>query len=102
MAGTRITVDSEQVLAIASQIENDNHTLQELLNRSKTTVDNLSSIWTGQAADATRTSYETFSGRFFQQYYDVLDQYVKFLRRNVAEGYTMSENANTKLADAFK
>lgn len=102
MAGTQITLDTEQVLAIATQLENDNIELQKLLTDSKALIDNLANIWTGQASEETRTSYESFAGKFFQQYYDILDQYVKFLRRNVAEQYTETEQVNVKLADAFK
>lgn len=99
---TRITLDSEQVLAIATQIENDNIQLQELLNESKAKLDSLASTWTGQAAEETRTSYEGFASKYFQTYYDVLDQYVKFLRTNVADQYSQAEQLNVKLADAFK
>lgn len=98
----QITLDTEQVLAIASQIEADNNQLKDLLNNTKATIDSLSSTWTGQAAEETRTSYEGFANKFFQQYYDIIDQYVKFLRNNVAEQYTQVEVANTKLGDAFK
>lgn len=99
---TQIILDSEQVLSIASQIESDNQQLQQLLNDSKATVDGLSSYWTGGASDETRSSYESFAGKFFQTYYDVLNQYVKFLRTNVAAGYGETEQVNTQLADAFK
>lgn len=99
---TRITIDSEQVLGIATQIESDNQQLQQLLNDSKTTLDNLASVWTGQAAEQTRSSYSTFSAQYFQSYFDILDQYVKFLRTNVAQQYTEVETLNTQLADAFK
>ena len=99
---TRTVLNTEQVLAIATQIEADNQELQNLLNQSKTTLDNLSSSWTGTASDQTRASYDTFAGKYFQNYYDLLEQYVKFLRSNVAEQYSQTENANTKLADLFK
>ncbi len=99
---TQITIDSEQVLAIASQIESDNQQLQQLLNDSKATVDSLSSYWTGAASDETRFSYESFANKYFQTYYDVLNQYVKFLRNNVAAQYEQTEQVNTQLADAFK
>jgi WXG100 family type VII secretion target len=99
---TGITIDSNEVLSIASSIENDNNTLRDLLNESKSAVDNLASMWTGRAADDTRAAYDSFANRFFQQYQDVLTQYVIFLRRNVAEQYTEAENINTQLADAFK
>lgn len=98
----QMTLDTEQVMSIASQIENDNNQLKDLLENTKTTINSLSSTWTGQAAEETRSSYEAFAGKFFQQYYDVLDQYVKFLRTNVAEQYERTEQVNVQLADAFK
>jgi len=99
---TQITIDSEQVLGIASQIESDNQQLQQLLEESKTAVNSLSSFWSGKAAEETRASYDAFAGKFFQTYFDVLDQYVKFLRNNVAAQYEQTEQVNTQLADAFK
>lgn len=99
---TQIILSTEQVLEIASQIENDNRQLQELLNTSKSTVDSLSSYWTGAASDETRASYDSFAGKYFQTYYDVLDQYVRFLRNNVVINYEETEQVNTQLADAFK
>lgn len=98
----QMTLDTEQVMSIASQIENDNNQLKELLETTKATIDSLSSTWTGQAAEETRSSYEEFAGKFFQQYYDILDQYVKFLRTNVAEQYEQTEQVNVQLSDAFK
>ena len=102
MAGTRITLDSEQVMGIASQIESDNQELQNLLTQSKATLDGLSAAWTGAAAEQTRASYNTFAGKFFQTYFDVLDQYVKFLRTNVSAQYSETETGNIKLSDQFK
>ena len=99
---TQITIDSDQVMAIASQIESDNKELQQVLNESKSSIDSLSSYWTGKAADETRSSYESFANKFFQTYYDVLNQYVKFLRTNVAAQYQETEQVNTHLSDAFK
>ncbi|MBQ7016711.1 MAG: WXG100 family type VII secretion target [Firmicutes bacterium] len=99
---TRIVLNSEQVLSIASQIEADNQELQNLMNDSKATIDNLASTWTGGAADQTRASYDSFAGKYFQTYFDILQQYVKFLRTNVAEQYTETETRNTQLGDQFK
>lgn len=98
----QITLDTEQVLSIATQIESDNKKLKELLETTRSSINSLSATWTGQAADETRSSYESFSEKFFQQYYDILDQYVKFLRNNVSDQYVDGEGTNVKLADAFK
>jgi len=99
---TGMTIDTNEVLAIAGRIENDNIQLRNLLDTSKVRIDNLTSYWQGQAATATQEAYASFANRFFQQYQDVLQQYVVFLRRNVAEQYTETESVNTQLADAFK
>ena len=102
MAMTGITLDTNEVLAIAARIESDNMQLKDLLEDSRQTVDGLASMWQGRASDDTRAAYNDFSNRYFQQYYDVLDQYVKFLRRNVAEAYEETEQVNVQLADAFR
>ena len=99
---TQMTLDTEQVLAIASQIENDNQQLNDLLESSKSTIDSLFSYWTGKAADETHNSYESFATQYFQTYRDILDQYVKFLRSNVVPGYEVTEQVNTQLAEAFR
>lgn len=98
---TTITLSTPEVLSIAAQIETDNEKLRELLDKSKSHLDSLSTIWTGEASSATLDSYNTFASKYFQTYYEILDQYVKFLRANVAEDYTETENVDTQLADAF-
>jgi len=102
MAMTGITIDTNEVLAIAGRIENDNLKLRELLDNSKARIDGLTAYWQGQAANSTQESYAFFAGQFFQKYQDILQQYVTFLRRNVAEQYTETETVNTQLSDAFK
>lgn len=99
---SRIVLNTEQVLSIASQLEADNAALQDLLNQSKSTIMGLSSVWTGSAAEQARTSYESFASKYFETYYDLLEQYVRFLRANVAEQYSQAESSNTRLADAFE
>jgi hypothetical protein len=48
-----------------------------------------------------RAAYDSFASKYFQSYYDILDQYVKFLRTNVAEQYDETETDNVTLADQF-
>ena len=101
MAGAQITLDSAQVLAIASSIEGDNNKLHELLEQSNQTIAGTTNIWTGKAADATRSAYKTHADKFFQTYFEVLEQYVKFLRTNVSAQYEETENANANLSEMF-
>ncbi len=102
MAGNSIKVNTDQVEAIANELEALNKKLTEQLNTSKTTIDNLKNIWTGEAANETISSYDNFAAKYFQNYEDVITQYVQFLRTNVAAGYFETETANINLSEAFK
>lgn len=102
MAGNNIRVNTDQVAQIASNLEALNKRLTEELTNSKQTVDQLSSIWEGEAAQATISSFDNFAAKYFQTYEDVINQYVQFLRRNVEAGYFETETQNIGLADAFK
>lgn len=101
MAG-EIKISVDQVSQIATTLENLNGRLQEQLQTSQETINNLTNIWEGEAASATVEAYNSFATKHFQNYYDVIDSYVKFLRNNVVQGYTETETTNTTLADAFK
>ncbi|GMK42098.1 hypothetical protein PCCS19_51570 [Paenibacillus sp. CCS19] len=101
MAGP-IKVNTAQVLDIAQKIEGLNTNLLDQLKEGQTTVKNLANYWEGEAAQATIEAYESFAAKYFQTYHDILDQYVKFLKMNVAQGYFEVETTNTSLSDAFK
>ena len=102
MAGNSITVNTDQVEQIASDLEGLNLRLSETLTTSKQTIDNLANIWQGEAANATIDAFKEFSAKYFKSYEDIITQYVKFLRTNIANGYFDTETANIGLADAFK
>ncbi|WHZ02759.1 WXG100 family type VII secretion target [Neobacillus sp. YX16] len=101
MAG-QIRVSTAQVGDIAKTIEGLNIRLAEELKTSQKTIQNLSNTWDGEAAQATIASFDEFAAKFFQNYQDILNSYVTFLRTNVEQGYFETETANISLADAFK
>lgn len=102
MAGNSIRVNTDQVGQIAQNIENLNKRLTEELTNSKNTIDQLANIWEGEAAQATISSFDEFAAKYFQNYEDVITQYVQFLRTNIEQGYFDTETQNIGLADAFK
>jgi WXG100 family type VII secretion target len=102
MAGNSIRVNTDQVAQIASNIESLNKRLTEELTNSKATVDQLANIWEGEAAQATISSFDEFAAKYFQNYEDIITQYVQFLRTNIEQGYFDTETQNIGLADAFK
>lgn len=102
MAGNSIRVNTDQVAQIASSLEALNKRLTEELTNSKATIDQLANIWEGEASQATISSFDEFAAKYFQNYEDVITQYVQFLRTNVEQGYFDTETQNIGLADAFK
>ena len=101
MAG-QIRINTDQVAQIANNLEQLNKRLSEELTTSKATIDNLANTWEGEAAQTTISSFDEFAAKYFQNYEDIINNYVKFLRTNVEQGYFETETANTSLADAFK
>ena len=97
-------VNTAQVREIAADMERQNEQLSQKLEECRQLIRHLTegNIWKGEAADATAAAFEEFSARYFKQYKDVIEQYVNFLRVNVAQGYEDTEAANTTYADAFK
>ena len=102
MAGNNSTVSTDQVAQIASSLESLNKRLTEELMNSKHTIEQLANVWEGEASQATISSYNEFASKYFQNYEDVITQYVQFLRTNVEQGYFDTETQNIGLADAFK
>lgn len=102
MAGNSIRVNTDQVAQIASNIEGLNKRLTEELTNSKATIDQLANVWEGEAAQATISSFDEFAAKYFQNYEDIITQYVQFLRTNIEQGYFDTETQNVGLADAFK
>jgi len=101
MAG-QIRVNTDQVAQIATSIEKLNLRLTEELTTGKKTIDNLANTWEGEASRATISSFDEFAAKYFQNYEEIINNYVKFLRTNIEQGYFETETSNTTLADAFK
>lgn len=102
MAGNSIRISTDQVNQIAQTIENLNNKLTDELNNSRNVVQQLSTIWQGEAAQTTIDSYNAFAEKYFQNYADVIKQYVTFLRNNVAQGYSGTEIDNIGLGETLK
>lgn len=78
MAENSIRVNTDQVAQIASNIEGLNKRLTEELTNSKATIDQLANVWEGEAAQATISSFDEFAAKYFQNYEDIITQYVQF------------------------
>lgn len=97
-----IKIDTAQVVQIADKMASLNDELQQTLESAKKTITNLNLVWEGEAANSTIDAINEFSAKYFQSYYNLIDNYVAFLRKTVSEGYEQAETANTSLSEAFK
>lgn len=102
MANGVLKVDTAQVEAIATNMESINNKLNQTLLDCQSTIKNLKSTWQGQASDSTVSAFDSFATSYFENYKEMINAYVKFLRQNVAADYAKVEQTNTSLADSFK
>ena len=101
-AGNSVRVNTDQVAQIATKIESLNTQLREQLEISKTKVNNLSNVWTGEASQTTISAFNEFAGKYFENYEEIIASYVRFLRTNVEQGYFETETSNIELGQSFK
>ncbi len=85
--------------ARADKIKGMNDTLKDELNNIKNAINSLSGDWESNSA---RTIREKIEGMVptFNKYYDVVDNYVTFIK-NTAKTYENAENSNNANASKF-
>lgn len=92
-------IDTGAIQSAASTIKSQNDQLLATLQQSQATVDSLRGVWQGAAAEATVSAYDSFAKKYFEQYHEMLDQYVGFLNNSAGEGYSTTEQNVTRKAD---
>lgn len=102
MSQGQIRVNTAQVGQIATSLEALNRRLDTELRESQTIIRRLLTHWDSPASQATISAYDSFAAKYFQNYYDIINQYVVFLRTNVDAGYFETEGANVNISEAFK
>ena len=84
----------------ANTIKNENDKLMSDLQEIKRLInDGTANNWLSNAAETTRSKIVGMETRF-QQYYDVVDNYVKLIR-NTAQAYEQTEKTNDSNAQQF-
>lgn len=94
-----IRIDTAAIESAASTISALNSKLEETLQESQSNVQSLSSVWTGAAAEATLSSYNSFAAKYFADYKKLLDDYVVYLRQVAVGNWNEAETQNTNLSE---
>ncbi len=100
MAG-EIRITTEEVALSATSIENLNKKLNDKLLEAQNAIKALGTSWQGEAYDETMAAFNAFAGKYFETYKELIDNYVKFLREKVEQGYFKTEMKNIDLANQF-
>lgn len=98
MAG-RIIVELDKFEQRAVNISKQNQNLLDDLHTIKDLINNLAGEWESDSAVKIREKITAMEPRF-ESYYDVVDNYVKFIR-NTEQAYRTTEKTNTSNADQF-
>ena len=94
-----LRIDTTAIRETAAEIARQNGRLEETLNQCQQTVHSLANSWTGAAAEATIDAFDSFAARYFDQYKEMLDQYVQFLNSSAGAGYEETEQRVARKAD---
>lgn len=100
MANLKMNTDA--VVRTAERIKSFNTQMHDGLSRTQAAVTKLDGAWEGSAATAAIAKFNELCSKFSDSRYNVLDNYVHFLLRQVGEGYEVTEGTNVSLADQFK
>lgn len=102
MAGDTIKIDTMAVRNAAEKVSrlnrNINYSLDELIRR----VSSLNGSWDGSGSENALATFSRMRSDYYQNRYDQVDNFVRFMMNNVAGGYESAENNNISLSDAFK
>ena len=97
-----LKVDVQKVMAAATSISNANKNIHTSFGTLETSIRTLDSAWDGSASEQAISAFAKIKNDFEDSRQKVMNNYVTFLNKQVGEGYTQTESANTSLADAFK
>lgn len=90
-------VNSAELARAAENLRSDVDTMSRVLSEATETINKTTSSWESAAAENLRARYTSLSGRF-QDFYDAINKYAKFLD-NTASAYESADKKITNKAD---
>lgn len=97
-----IKIITDLIISTAEEIAVINKSIKEDFEDVKRAMGKLDSSWDGKAATEAMQCFNSINAQFGETRYNIMDNYVNFLRQYVAPSYENAENVNVKLAEAFK
>ena len=96
-----IEISLEQVRQVAQTISGLNRSLEERLNEITRDMKSLQESWKSPAAETIQNKFTSYSQKYFDTYKNVIDSYVNFLNKTVADNYEQTEATINNNASQF-
>ena len=97
-----LKMDTAGVVAVANKIADINKAMFDSYEDVNSAFSVLAASWEGETARSCISKLREGSEEIRQARFNVLDNYVDFLEKSVAEGYETVEKNNISLAEKFK
>ncbi|MBR2808730.1 MAG: pore-forming ESAT-6 family protein [Erysipelotrichaceae bacterium] len=95
-----IKISLSEVSELAAQMRSLNIRMKDTLDRVKGQMNDLRAVWESESSDTLRERFNFFSVKF-EQCYEVIDNYARFLDLTVAS-YDATETTINTNASSFK
>lgn len=97
-----VQINTGLVLDAATNISNENLSLRNSYDDIDKIISNLKKNWSGAACDTCCKKADFIKAKFKDARYAVVEDFVRFMRLQVGEGYETTETVISSAADAFK
>ena len=97
-----IKIDTEIVRSTASKISFENKKINYDFSAAESAVKTLGRYWEGNAYDVAATKFRSIKNDFSSNRFNVVNDMVNFMLKQVAEEYENTETAISSAASAFK
>lgn len=100
-----LRVDTQTILQVANSFEKLHAQAQEAIDAMNMHCKgllpslNMRGAWEGPAGDQMFNAYDAFVDKYCERYLQMIENYARFLRQMVAEGYECVETDNVNMAD---
>ena len=97
-----VTINTAMVEQCASQLKTINNQINNNMRGMRNKMQQLNNSWDGSASEKAISRFNEIINKSSENRYKVMDNYVNYLYQQIGAGYVQTEEANKKLADAFK
>ena len=97
-----IKINTAIVRSTASQISSVNDKIKSDFSAVDSAINTLNRNWDGSASDIAMRKFQSIKNDFCGNRFDVVNDMVRFMQKQVGEGYESTETAVSSAASAFK